>query len=108
MATTILATCPVCGDVRLRTGDVSVVGQHVGPFDVDHRLVFRCPDCRQLAVRLCQADIVDRLREAGVVVAVVRPRSDADDLGPLCPADLERFTRLLGREDFVARLVVER
>jgi len=65
--TTIRATCPTCGDVQLKTSDVTV---RVCADDNRGSYCFRCPDCGFGVAKEADSRIVDLLVSSGVRMEV--------------------------------------
>ncbi len=61
--TTIRATCPSCGDVRLKASDVVV---RVCANDNKGSYCFRCPSCGLRVTKSADSRIVDLLASSGV------------------------------------------
>ena len=61
--TTIRATCPSCGDVRLKAADVVV---RVCANDNKGSYCFRCPSCGLRVTKSADSRIVDLLASSGV------------------------------------------
>ena len=65
--TTIRATCPSCGDVRLKASDVVV---RVCANDNKGSYCFRCPSCGLRVTKSADSRIVDLLASSGVKMDV--------------------------------------
>lgn len=93
---TIRATCTVCGDVELGTGDVRVrvdATSHQGTYS------FVCPRCDTLVVKPAQPRTVDLLLASGVeydVAADSRFVAEEPDGDPIEESDIDAFSDLLG------------
>lgn len=86
--TTIKATCPTCGEVGLRPGDIDLRVDDGG--ETDSFYAFTCPTCLDLVRKRADERIVRLLVSGGVPAKPVRddypeqrpggPRLSADDL----------------------------
>lgn len=86
MSTTIKAHCPMCGEVELTPGEVSLhADAEAGP---DSYYAFTCPDCAlrihkradERVVRMLESAGVARLGEERVAVRASGPPFTYDDL----------------------------
>ncbi len=94
---TILVTCPHCGDQRVACHDMSLVVSD----GVQHAYSFRCRECGEIVIRLCDEGVAARLSAIGVcVTATAEP-----DRAPFTLRDVVIFERTLRAEDFVVRLI---
>ena len=88
----VRATCPVCGDVVLTTGDLALDEQWGEP-----RLTFACPRCHEQVSHDVAAGIVHILRSAGVRRVVPLP-------GPVAEEELSAFMADFDRADCLDQL----
>jgi len=66
-----------------------------------HAYCFRCRECGEVVIRLCDEGVAARLSAIGVrVTATAEP-----DRPPLTLLDVVKFERALRDEDFVVRLI---
>jgi len=104
---TIRTTCPLCGDVELRTGDVVVrvcSATHEGVYE------FCCPDCRQPVIKPAQARIVDLLVSSGVRLSIWDPPAELlerHDGPPISYDDLLDFHFALHEEGWLPRMIAQ-
>ncbi|MEX1165011.1 MAG: hypothetical protein WEB03_15680 [Nitriliruptor sp.] len=79
--TRIRATCPSCGEVELRPGDVVLrrVTDEIGEVSSGSCYRFSCPDCTELVEKPADERIVSLLATGGVPVEDVGPDTDLDD-----------------------------
>ncbi len=96
---TILVTCPNCGDQRVACCDMSLVVSE----GEQHAYCFRCHECGEVVIRLCDEGVVARLTAVGVRVAKA---ATTESLPPLTLLDVVRFERMLYDEDCVVRLIM--
>jgi hypothetical protein len=98
--TSIRATCPGCGDVRLRAGELTV---RVCADNGTGSYCFRCPACGRRVSRNASARIVELLASSGVRLerwshpAELREGRSGP---PFTPDDLLDFHQLLQRSDW--------
>jgi rRNA maturation protein Nop10 len=101
---TIKATCPLCGDVKLRSRDLTV---RVCA-ETDHgTYTFACPRCREHVNRDATPRILALLVSAGVRTEVWhQPAELFEPRGgpPLSVDDLLDFHLALARDDWFTRL----
>ncbi len=93
--TTIRATCPSCGDVRLKASDVVV---RVCANDNKGSYCFRCPSCGLRVTKSADSRIVDLLASSGVKMDVWHLPAELAEVhrGPLLTHDdLLEFHELL-------------
>lgn len=104
--TTVRAQCPVCGDVKLAIGDLTV---RVGADDgVPSTYLFRCPLCEETVSRDATPRIVDLLVSAGAPHELWRWPAELTEArtGPaLTPDDLLDLHVLLARDGWFDDLV---
>ncbi len=84
--TTIRANCPHCGDVQLRTHDLTVrvtADQEHGSY------TFSCPQCERAVAKDASKRIIDLLISTGVAVQEIKPPAELNELhvGPVINAD---------------------
>jgi len=92
---TIRATCSNCGDVHLRTDQVTV---RVCRRDAKGAYTFHCPDCGRMIVRTADRETLDLLVASGVPVDVWDLPEDLiehADGEPIHHGDLAAFLRVL-------------
>jgi hypothetical protein len=102
--TTIRATCPRCGDVRLASSDVTV---RVCEDDGGSTYCFRCPGCDGTVAKDTTSEIADLLAWSGVRLDRWRRPAELDERRggpPLTPDDLLDFHELLQRPDWFSKL----
>lgn len=75
--TTIKATCPSCGDVDLKPGDIHVI---VAPAAGWATYAFECPACSDQITKSADDEVVTLLRGAGVTVERVHVPAEALEL----------------------------
>jgi hypothetical protein len=63
---------------------------------------FRCRECGEVVIRLCDDGVVARLSAIGVRVTVA---AAAEPPLPLTLLDVVKFERMLSKEDYVVRLI---
>jgi predicted RNA-binding Zn-ribbon protein involved in translation (DUF1610 family) len=95
---TILVTCPDCGDQRVACCDMSLVVSE----GEQHAYCFRCHECGEVVIRLCDQGVVAKLTAVGVRVAKA---VTTESRPPLTLLDVVRFERMLYDEDCVVRLI---
>lgn len=97
---TIKATCPVCGDVRLRSRDLTV---RVCAETDEGSYTFACPRCRERVARDATPRILSLLVSAGVRTEVWHQPAELQEprTGPPISADdLLDFHMILTRDDW--------
>jgi predicted RNA-binding Zn-ribbon protein involved in translation (DUF1610 family) len=95
---TILVTCPNCGDQRVACHQMSLVISE----GEQHAYCFRCSECGEVVIRLCDQGVAAKLTAIGVRVSLA---GRSDDHPPLTVLDAIRFERLLSEEDLLVRLI---
>ena len=95
---TILVTCPHCGDQRVACRDMSLVVSE----GEQHAYCFRCSECGEVVIRLCDEGVAARLSAIGVRVT---QSGEPESPPPLTLLDVVKFERTLRDEDFVVRLI---
>ncbi len=93
--TTIRTTCPLCGDVELIPGELSLeltAGNGAG------RYLFACPDCGDEQRRPANHRVVAILLATGVAHQV------REKQGPITEAEISTFAADLDRADWADRL----
>lgn len=96
---TILVTCPNCGDQRVACHDMSLVVSD----GEQHAYCFRCHECGEVVVRLCDERVAAKLSAIGVPVSTAG--RSTEQAPPLTLLDAVRFERILRDEDLVVRLI---
>lgn len=100
----IRATCTDCGDVELRSRDISVrTCRNTG----ESTYLFRCPVCRMVEVRPAESHVVDVLLAAGVDVTEWRLPAELNEPRggrPITHDDVLDFHALLETADWYDRL----
>lgn len=90
--TTVVTTCPDCGEVRLDVRAVTVLVDEGAPGAV--RLAFACPTCRRGTATRIQPAGFTVLRSAGASFRLLTRPAEADEVhqGPsITAADVEAF-----------------
>ncbi|MBM4363055.1 MAG: hypothetical protein FJ104_10270 [Deltaproteobacteria bacterium] len=101
---TIKATCPRCGDVKLRSRDLVV---RVCAETDEGTYSFACPRCREPVVREATPRILSLLVSAGVRTDVWHQPAElheAHEGPPISADDLLDFHLMLDRDDWFDRL----
>ena len=101
---TILVTCPNCGDQRVACHEMSLVVSE----GARHAYCFRCRECGEVVIRLCDDAVAAKLSAIGVRVSDANRRLTDPCTGqppPLTHLDAIRFEQLLRDEDLVVRLI---
>lgn len=75
MYTTVLSTCPICGDVRVPARDVVLTEYTNRPEASSYR--FTCPQCGDLVQKPAQDWVVNALKNAAVVHRSLRIPAEA-------------------------------
>lgn len=107
MSTTIRATCPVDGDVRITSADV-VVRTLIGETTGQYRFV--CPTCRELIIKDASERIVEVLVNAGVKLEVfslpleLRDANRTSDRPVVSLDEVLEIHEALEKDDFIERL----
>lgn len=89
-------TCPTCGDVSLRTTDLTVL---VHTYDSRCTYAFRCPECHLAASRNVNGTLLELLVGLGVRLCLWELPSELQEThagAPLTPDDLLVFHEWLG------------
>lgn len=103
--TTIRANCPHCGDVQLKSTDLTVrvtAGVEHGSY------TFVCPSCERAVAKDASKRIIDLLMSTGVDVQVVRAPAELSEThsGPAINADdILDFHILLQNESWFDQLL---
>ncbi len=90
--TTVVTTCPDCGEVRLDVGAVTVLVDEGAAGAV--RLAFACPMCRRGTATRIQRAGFGALRSAGASFRLLTRPAEADEAHqgpPLTAHDLDAF-----------------
>jgi hypothetical protein len=100
----IRATCSDCGDVELRSRDLTI---RACPELESSNYLFRCPSCSQIVVKSADNQIVEILTAAGV--PTIRWKAPTESLPspalqPITHDDLLGFHELLESETWLAEL----
>ena len=101
---TIKATCPACGDVRLRSRELTV---RVCAETDEGTYTFACPRCRAIVAREATPRILALLVSAGVRTEVWHQPAELfepHDGPPISADDLLDFHLVLERADWFDRL----
>lgn len=101
---TIKATCPGCGDVKLRARELTV---RLCPETDSGTYTFACPRCRELVARDASPRVLSLLVTAGVATEVWHQPaelSEPHEGPPIAPDDLLDFHLMLQGEDWFDRL----
>ena len=101
---TIKATCPDCGDVKLRSRELTV---RVCAETDEGTYAFACPRCRERVARNASPRILSLLVSAGVRTEVWHQPAELFEVhaGPAITADdLLDFHEMLERHDWFDRL----
>jgi predicted RNA-binding Zn-ribbon protein involved in translation (DUF1610 family) len=93
--TTIRTTCPLCGDVELAPGELSL---ELAAIDGTGNYVFACPECGDRQRRPANHRVVAILLATGVAYQV------KDDRGPITEAEIAQFSEQLDRGDWAEQL----
>lgn len=102
---TIRATCSDCGDVELRSADVSV---RVCSHDDSGTYHFRCPSCRMIMVKTAEPRVIELLVATGVTLSMWSLPAELDEArrGPsITHDDLLDFHALLDQDDWLDHVV---
>lgn len=105
--TTIKATCPSCGDVDLKPGDITVV---TAPAAGWATYQFGCPSCEELITKTADEEVVTLLRGAGVRVEKLHIPAEALELHfgpPLAHDDLIDFGLRLSDSDRLVEVLAQ-
>jgi hypothetical protein len=105
--TTIRANCPSCGDVQLKSSDLTV---RVCSDDERGAYWFRCPDCQMPVAKEASRRIVDLLVGSGVRMQVWRLPAELQETrgGPaIQPDDQLDFHLLLQTDKWFGELETE-
>jgi predicted RNA-binding Zn-ribbon protein involved in translation (DUF1610 family) len=90
--TTVVTTCPECGEVRVDVHAVSVLVDEGTPDAV--RLAFSCPMCRRNTATRIHRAAFGALRIAGASFRLLTRPAEADEVHhgpPLTAADVDAF-----------------
>jgi len=93
--TTIRTTCPLCGDVELAPGELSL---ELAAIDGTGTYLFECPECGDRRRRPANHRVVAILLATGVAYEVT------EDRGPITESEIARFTADLDRVDWAEQL----
>lgn len=102
---TIRATCTDCGDVELRSADVSV---RVCSHDDSAAYHFRCPSCRMIVVKPAEPRVIELLVATGVKLSTWSLPAELAEArhGPsITHDDLLDFHTLLDEDDWLDHVV---
>lgn len=105
MTTTILASCPTCGEVRLTNRDIALRVCNHAPLSY---YAFRCPECRVEVRKLADDHVISLLLSGGVrgqvwtVPAEVLERKSGPPIGY---DDVLDFALELRRHDLLQELL---
>lgn len=90
--TTVVTTCPDCGEVRVDIRSVTMLVNEGAPDAI--RLVFACPMCRRATATRLHSPGFAALRIAGASVRLLTRPAEADEVRqgpPLTAADVDAF-----------------
>lgn len=93
--TTIRTTCPLCGDVELVPGELSL---ELTATDGTGSYLFACPGCGDQQRRPANHRVVSILLATGVAYQV------KDERGPITEAEIASFSADLDRADWADQL----
>lgn len=94
--TTVVTTCPDCGEVRLDIRAVTVLVDEGAPGAV--RLAFACPTCRRGTATLLQPAGFMALRSVGAHFRLLTRPAEADEIHqgtPITADDVNAFCRAM-------------
>lgn len=103
--TTILANCPICGEVKLTSGDITLQVCSHAPLSY---YGFKCPSCHGEIRKPASAYIVSLLMSGGVRAQVWEIPAEALEPkvgAPIGYDDLLDFATALGRPDLLDELL---